>query len=271
MKKAVAESKTGWRETGLGSALAAAADMIEDAEADAGSREFATKEIAVVSDFQEGAERDSLNQFAWPEDINVRCVAIAPKDGGNFTLNLVAADAGDDDAAAENESSESDLRRRSRRVRISNGRESESENFSLAWKGSPGTKIETFLPAGASRVMPVPPRPAETADGILEISGDKHEYDNSVYVARAQPRALRILFLGDEVKKTDVGSPLFYLSRAMHKTAVIDPSVVALSFEEFTLNSDELEAADIVVVHGAAPDLAGNDDEHSSRSRRVRR
>jgi hypothetical protein len=244
--------RPGWRSTRLGDVLIEAAGLI----ADAGSRrELEDQEIVVIGDFQEGAERDSLNRYAWPEDVSVRPVMVGvTKSPDNLSLHLVAP-GNDDDGNPETKKSEAkgdENRAARRRARLTNGRDSEGERFSLIWEGMPQSKIEGFLPAGASRVMPVPPRADETADSVLAISGDGHDFDNRVYLARAQPRPVDILFLGRDAKLDDVGSPLFYLSRAMHRTAAIDPSVSAMTFEEFAGQPDRLKAAQVVVVRAEA-------------------
>lgn len=233
-----------WRATDLGTALASAADLLADADVE---REVEKQRIIMISDFQEGGERESLNRYAWPESIKVQPVLIEA-DGvtGNLALNLVTAsnEAEDpDDAEAE-----TGIRPPRRRVRITNGRDSETEKFSLTWQGNPETKVDGFLPASASRVMPVPPRPEESTDAVLEVSGDDQDFDNRVFVARAQPRPVSLLYLGNEASDQDVGSPLFYLSRAMHRTPAIDPSIEGATFEAFSNQASLIDAADALVL-----------------------
>ncbi|MCB1228954.1 MAG: BatA domain-containing protein [Verrucomicrobiae bacterium] len=238
------ETLPGWRSTHLGAALTGAADLMADANT---QHEMEEQEIVVISDFQEGAERDSLNRFAWPEVVKVRPIVITPKtDAGNLALHLVAAS--EDEQEMEREENRTGLRPPRRRVRITNGRESETEQFSLTWLGEEKNRIEGFLPAGASRVMAVPPRAEETRDGILEIQGDGQDFDNRVYVARAQPRPVRLLYVGAEASAEDVGSPLFYLSRAMHRTPAIDPSVTGITFEEIAVHPEVLSEIEVAVV-----------------------
>lgn len=233
-----------WRATDLGTALTSAADLLADADVE---REVEEQRIIVISDFQEGGERESLNRYAWPESIKVQPVLIEAEGvTGNLALNLVAAsnEAEDpDDAEAE-----TGIRPPRRRVRITNGRDSETEKFSLTWQGNPETKVDGFLPAGASRVMPVPPRPEESSDAVLEVSGDDQDFDNRVFVARAQPRPVNLLYLGNEASDQDVGSPLFYLSRAMHRTPAIDPSIEGATFEAFADQASLIDAADALVL-----------------------
>lgn len=236
----------GWRATRLGEALAEAADLLADANVE---REVDDQRIVVISDFQEGADRDALNRYAWPENVRVRPVVIGSDamSGDNLALHLVAATPDDDSDGADRETSRG-IQPPRRRVRVTNSRESDSEAFSLAWQGMPETRIEGFLPVGASRVTPVPPRADESVDGTLEIGGDAHPFDNRVHIARVQPRPVRLLYLGADADTSDVGSPHFYLSRAMHRTPVIDPSVRGQNFEAFVSDPAALEGAQVAVV-----------------------
>lgn len=241
-------ARPSWRATRLGQALAEAADLVADAAAE---RELEKQQIVLISDFQEGASVDSLNSYAWPEEIVVRPVVLAPEEvPGNLALHLVAISPDADFLAdnADDGSGGSRIESPRRRARITNGRDSDFETFSLAWEGQPDSKIDGFLPAGSSRVIPVPPRSDETSDGTLQVSGDTHDFDNRVFVARAQPRPVTILYLGDDASESNVGSPLFYLSRAMHRTPAIDPSVSALTFEEVEASPEVLVTAQVLVV-----------------------
>ncbi|MCB1088965.1 MAG: BatA domain-containing protein, partial [Verrucomicrobiae bacterium] len=99
-----------WRSTRIGDALTEAAERLASASI---NQPPAEQEIVIISDFQEGADRDSLNRFAWPEDISVRPVAIAPdSDEGNLALHLVAAGLDEGDARADTEEAADRNRRR---------------------------------------------------------------------------------------------------------------------------------------------------------------
>ncbi len=239
------EGLPGWRATRLGEALTEAADLLADANAE---REVEVQRVVVISDFQEGADRDSLNRYAWPENVRVRPVVIGG-DGeatDNLALHLVAASQEEESEEADRE--QSGIQPPRRRVRVTNSRESKAETFSLAWQGMPETRIEGFLPAGASRVTPVPPRADESIDGILEVGGDAHPFDNRVHIARAQPRPVRLVYVGDDASAADVGSPLFYLSRAMHRTPVIDPSITGHTFDAISGDDTPLDSARVAVI-----------------------
>ena len=252
------KSSPSWRSTRPDLALASAADLISDA---ATEKPLGDQRIILISDFQEGASLEALSSYAWPEEIEVRPVALDVAEApGNLALHLVAASSDSDpEASAEEGGPSSGIKAPLRRARITNGRDSEFETFSLAWEGEEDSQINGFLPAGASRVIPVPPRADETQDAVLVVSGDVHEFDNRAFVARAQPRPVSLLYLGKDADEANVGSPLFYLSRAMHRTTVIDPSVTAMNFEENAAAPEAIDAAQVVIIRtdtDTPPELA---------------
>lgn len=253
--------EAGWGSSDLGAALIAAADMLEASGTEGGVDR--RKEIVVISDFQEGAERDNLNRYAWPESVKVRCIAIEPEQPANLTLNLVAtiregeSDEGEGQSMAADADDEEKLSD-ARRVRIRNARaDGEEAQFSLSWEGAGGAAIKGSVPPGGSRVVAAPPRTADDAggDGVLVLNsegvgkGKDHDFDNRAWVARVQPRPIEVLYLAEEVDANDPGAALFYLRMAMQATSVLTPTVAARAFSEVALA--EIEAADVLVVAGA--------------------
>lgn len=234
LKKRAAEFPVGWDKSNPGKALVEAADMIA---AQGGEKEYRSQDIILISDFIEGANFDALNQFAWPEDIGVECVQISPAKSGNFSLALAAA--------SEESRSAAEL---VHRVRIANASDSEFDEFKLNWEGNPEPVVTGVVPAGSSRVVKVPGSTDTGKAGKLLISGDSHPYDNAVYIAPPSPLPLSILFVSAEENPDQVGSPFFYLRRALHPTSSLSPSVNFATFENFEVRLDEAAA---VVVHGA--------------------
>jgi len=265
------KAKGGWGGSGLGSALIAAADFIESAKAEGGERRAG--EIVVISDFQEGAERDSLNRYAWPESIRVRCLPVAARQSGNLALNLVATlREGEEGSGGDVESSSSDAEEEessnaSQRVRIRNSRSDGLEaGFSLRWadrqEGSDGNgpvdrAVRGQIPPGSSRVVVAPPRAAgsESADGVLELQAEgdagDHDFDNRAYVARVQPRPVRVLYLSEKPEPQNPATALFYLMRAMQPTSVLTPEVEALAYAD--VSEEAVNHADLVVVADTPP------------------
>lgn len=222
-----------WLETDLGLAMTAAADRLLAEDADGGS---GRRELIVISDFQDGARREALRAAAWPEEVRVLPVPVEPDEPGNLSLNLAATPLR---ANVEEEEVY--------RVRVRNTTESDETLATVAWRGFPDTAIETTVAPGTSRIVTSMPRPAAATEGVLEVVGDSHPFDNTVYVSPVQPRPLRVFFLDESGPEETAGSPLFYLRRALQPTPVLEPR---LNFGG-ELTDAIAEANDVVVVAGA--------------------
>lgn len=220
----------GWDRADPGNALVEAADRIAAQSAD---RDYRDSEITLISDFKEGADFDALNQVAWPENLVVDPVALAPKNPGNLSINLAAS-------TLENQTAT----RRIHRVRISNSSASRNERFELQWEGDPDSRISGIVPSGASRVLRAPEPSEGLSPAKLVLSGDRHPYDNSVFIAPPQPIPLSIVFITGSDEPDTVGSPYFYLKRALHPTAALTPTLTSTPPD-----SVDSGAADVFVLH----------------------
>lgn len=232
-KNRASRLESGWDVSNPGRALFEAADAIVAQSAD---KEYLNREIILISDFIEGADFDALNQFAWPEDITVQCIRLAPKKPGNISLT-VAATSAESRSAAEV----------THRVRIANAAESDFEKFTLSWQGDPDSKIEGVVPPGASRIVKVPNTSKSENSGKLIVTGDDHPFDNTVYISPPSPLPMPIMFFSSEENPDQVGSPGFYLKRALHPTASLIPTMESAPFSEF---DGALENATALVIHG---------------------
>ncbi len=231
--KRAASSPCGWDVSRPGQALVEAADQIS---AKSTEKAYLNRDIVLISDFKEGAEFASLNQFAWPEDVSVEYIQITPSSPGNFSLNL-AARPEESRTAAE----------MIHRVRIVNSAASNSDRFELEWKGNPASKITGVVPPGSSRVVKVPASGDTANSGELILSGDAHPFDNTVFIAPPSPLPLPILFVSDEKDSDQVGSPGFYLKRALHPTASLEATLDSSDFSGF---AEKSEKASVIVFHG---------------------
>lgn len=222
-----------WLATDLGLAMTRAADLLLAADV---SDPVGRRELVVISDFQDGARRDRLQSEAWPEEVEVRIVPLEAEEPGNLSLNLAAT-------PARSSVEEEEVYR----VRIRNASDSEETVAVLSWKGFPETAIRATVAPGTSRILTSAPRPAEAARGILEVEGDKHPFDNEVFLSPVQARPLRVLFLSESDLSESAGSPLFYLRRALQPTPTLNPLVRA----EASFAEEDLEGAEVVVVAGS--------------------
>lgn len=253
LRAALQTAELSWKKTALGETLVAAAGYLTEAEAlhDGSLRPFAKMELVLISDFQQGSARGALNQFTWPEGVVLKNVPVVATMDSNFSIWLAQKE---DDGLPESEQLAKKTFARSLRVRVSNSLQGESEKYTLRWQGeSPsGAVVRGNVPPGGTRVVMAPPRLHTSAGGILQISGDAFEFDNVNYIAATQARKLKILYLADQVSPTgaeQAGSALFYLSRALRKTAAIDPQLEVRESGQIG-SVDQLKGFDVVVVTG---------------------
>jgi hypothetical protein len=229
LKPQLAALKPGWASTDLGQALVDAAGWFGSAQGLSGLK----KRVIVITDFQEGARLDALRGMVWPENIAVEVVRVDAPNDDNFTLSLAA-------------SSEESLRGQSdaptTRVRLSNTRDSKASDFKLAVDKGTEVPITGYLPPGASRVISIPGNA-----GTLTLSGDVWDFDNRIYIAPAQPKSVKIVFIGDEKTRSEAASPLFYLSRALQPTPSLLPELTIVPETAASVPAD----TELVFISGA--------------------
>jgi hypothetical protein len=223
----------GWRGTDLGGAMVQAANLLLGADTAVPADH---REVVIISDFQEGAKRDRLNENPWSADVSVRCLPLSVEKPGNLSLALAATPPRSNIDEAE-----------VHRVRITNSADADSPKATLAWKGFPDSAVETLVAPGTGRILSTPPRPPGAERGTLVLTGDTHPFDNKVHVSPVQPRPLRILFLGSESDAASAGSPLFYLRRALQPTPALTPLVTTTEI----LTAAGLAEHEVVVVSDA--------------------
>jgi hypothetical protein len=83
--------------------------------------------------------------------------------------------------------------------------------------------------------------------GILNLTGDAWDFDNRIYIAPAQPKAVKIVFIGDEKTRSEAASPLFYLSRALQPTPSLLPELTVVPETAQSLPS----GTELVFISGA--------------------
>ncbi|MEM7697009.1 MAG: BatA domain-containing protein [Verrucomicrobiota bacterium] len=227
------EGGTSWKATHLGAALKQAGELLQSADEEAAAR---IRQIAIVSDFQEGALRDGLAGVEWQDDVLVTSVSVSPDASlapGNASLDLATS-------PLRSEIDQDEVYR----VRLTNSQASENATFSIRWRDAPETARDVVVAPGTSRIITSAPKPVGLTDGVIELSGDAHAFDNAVYVSPIQQKPLRISFLGEEESGNEAGTPLFYFQRAMQPTPTLDPLVAVSS----SWTAAEMGTADAVVI-----------------------
>ncbi len=241
LKPQLAAIKPGWASTDLGQALVDAASWFGSAQGMSGLK----KRVVVITDFQEGARLDALRGMVWPENIAVEVVRVEAPNADNFTLSLAASSrtsfptrsSGDSASSQSNE-----LENSFYRVRLSNTRDSKASDFKLSWDKGTESPTTGYLPPGASRVLSIPGNA-----GTLTLSGDAWDFDNRIFIAPAQPKAVKIVFIGDEKTRSEAATPLFYLSRALQPTPSLLPELTIVPETAASVPKD----TELVFISGA--------------------
>lgn len=227
--------KPSWESTDLGQALVDAAGWFGSAQGLSGLQ----KRILLVSDLQEGAKLEALRSLVWPENIQVEVVRVEVPNADNFTLSLAAS------SPEEPTTKDKEAQKPTEavtRVRISNARDSKLSDFSL--DSTPATS--GYIAPGSSRVITVPAL-TQPEGSTLILKGDAWDFDNRVYIAPAQPKTVKIVYIGDEKTRDEAASPLFYLSRALQPTPSLKPELSVIAANATALPPD----TQLVFVSGA--------------------
>jgi hypothetical protein len=207
----------GWGGTHLGLALTTAAEQFPDDANPAGVAGL--RDVALISDLQEGAKLDGLQGHDWPKGIRVIIERVDPDRRGNAGLEILdaaIASAGDGRAA---------------RTRVVNARDSARENFLLGWSAEGGTGFagrpaQLYLPPGQTRTFPAPELPIGAVTGALRLTGDDEDFDNTAYFAASEMERVTIAYFGSE-SANDPEQLRYYLQRAFPQTARRQVEVVS--------------------------------------------
>lgn len=243
------ESEPSWHRTNLGTALIAAADRLTTSDVAI----FSKRRILVISDFQGGADLDALRSYAWPQDIVVEVRVLSVTDPNNLSIAHAQSIADTSDSAAiPTASATAPGKTRLTRFRIENARDATSGDYTLRWADQ-SIAADGFLPPGVSRIVssPMPETLAQLISATL--TGDAHDFDNTVFLPPAQPNVVRVLLLGSDEDVNTTASPLFYLQRALQPTPDLQPVVSTLTNAPFAA---QLAEADVVVLPGSPMDAA---------------
>lgn len=239
----------GWGGTHLGLALTTAAELFPDDGNPAGIAGL--RDVALISDLQEGAKLDGLQGHDWPKGIRVIIERVDPERRGNAGLEILdaaIASTGDGRAA---------------RSRVVNARDSAQESFLLGWSADVGTgfagkPVQVYLPPGQTRTVLAPALPIGATTGALRLTGDDEDFDNTAYFAASEMERVTIAYFGAE-SANDPEQLRYYLQRAFPETARRQVEVVsAVSNSVSTLETlsraalavipTSLDAADVKTV-----------------------
>ncbi len=237
VERSLAGRAPGWHSGHLDQALIRAAELVADNGEGTTSGHH---QIVLISDLKEGNRLSGLQSFDWPKGVEVLVQPVGAAAGGNAGLELLA-DASETEATAP----------AGIRVRVSNAANSRREQFQVAWAGAdgtalPGQPVDTYVPAGQSRVISLP-LPAKTTDPRqVVLRGDEESFDNRLFVVPLEPVRADVLYLGSEAAK-DSRQPFYFLQRAFQDTRRRTVRLTLRPASAATLAAD-LPAAGLIFV-----------------------
>ncbi|QDS94039.1 hypothetical protein FF011L_28160 [Roseimaritima multifibrata] len=168
------------------------------------------KEILLVSDMQKGNGWEGLQTFQWPPDVRLKIATVLPDDPSNAAVTLL------DSLPSPADQPDNSVPQK-QRLRVTNVAHSKVTEFSVGWVDQAGERVSgtepifVNVPPGEVRVVRAP---VEGPGAVgLELDGDKHDYDNRIYVAPVKPAEKQVLaFTANETDPRE--SLTYYLERA---------------------------------------------------------
>ena len=225
--------KPGWGSTRLGTALAAAAEALADAE---GKATPGPRRIVLVSDLQAGSRLEALQAYEWPKGVELLLEPVSGSRPTNAGLQVMSE--GPDVARPADAPA---------RVRVTNSSDAKREQFQIGWTGEAGgSRIDAYVPPGQSRVFLLPRVKGSAADTVT-LTGDDEDFDNRSFAIPPVQQRPQVLWLGSDTLE-DAKQPLFFVRRAF----VENPRAAVQVTVRATLPPiAELNAATLIFSSGA--------------------
>ena len=229
--------------TDLGRALVAAAEAVEDDEVHDDQQPVGPRQIVLIGDMQQGSRLDALHTYEWPATTELVVRLVDPRGLTNATLEWVA----ERDRLASPDGNEAF------RIRVSNSSEATTEQFQLQWDAH-DARTEIYVPPGTSHVVQVPPPSDPSAIHHLILTGDDHDFDNTLHIAPRLQQPIDILYIGRD-DPNDPQGMLFYLRQAFGVTSALHARVTSRR-SDGALRVDEVVTAHLIVT----TDVTGAED-----------
>ncbi len=240
--KEISNLSPGWSSTNLGNALVTAAEAIEDDEVST-QQPIGQSQVVLISDLQEGSNIDALHNYEWPEGIELVVKSIPAKGTTNAAMQVVTN---------RNYLTRSDSNAKPR-VRIMNSADAMVEQFQLSWTSdnstiASGKAVDVYVPPGHSIVTDIPAESDVMAGHKLVLSGDNHDFDNTLYLAPNLENQVDILYIGND-KAEDPGQMLYYIQRAFQPTTALEPELIAVPADN--IPERDISTAQLIILTDA--------------------
>ena len=237
----ISELSPAWASTNLGNALVAAAESIEDDQINDRQQISGKSQVVLISDLQQGGNLDALHTYEWPKNIELAVKLIKAKGNTNAAMLLVTSH--DFLSQTDNENQ--------LRIRITNSADAVVEQFKLNMVNigsaeTSGKSIDVYVPPGHSIVTNVPSGPKSVTGQKILLTGDDHNFDNTLYLAPNPDQQVNILYIGSDDEK-DPRQMLYYIQRAFQPTGTLKPNLVSKRADN-TLTDTDIISADLIIV-----------------------
>ena len=237
--KGISNLSPTWSSTNLGNALVTAAEAIEDDEVST-QQPIGRSRIVLISDLQEGSNIDALHNYEWPEGIELVVKSIPAQGTTNAAMQVLTN---------SNYLRRSDSNAKPR-VRIINSSDALAEQFQLSLTSdnptiAAGKAADVYVPPGYSVVTDIPAELNSMTGYKLMLSGDNHDFDNTLYLAPNLENQVDILYIGND-EAEDSGQMLYYTRRAFQPTTALEPQLVAKQADN--LSEIDITSAQLIIV-----------------------
>ncbi|MBA7691043.1 hypothetical protein ES703_99581 [subsurface metagenome] len=240
----ISKLSPGWALTNLGHALVSAAEAIEDDEVNDGQQTTAMRRVVLISDLQEGSNLEAMHAYEWPEEMEL-VVKLVPSQGTtNAALQLVT-----DRSGLGGSADDSPLG-----IRITNSSDATAERFQLNWADETAAStssraVDVYVPPGHSIVVRAPARADGSEARKLILTGDDHDFDNTLYLAPYLQQEVNILYIGSD-NPNDFRGMLYYVRRAFGATGALKPRVISRPGNK-TIAETDIETAHLIITADA--------------------
>jgi hypothetical protein len=246
VRAVLADQHPGWGPKNLDTAIEAAAATWEQMSETANA--VTRKKIVVVSDFANSARVAGLAGLPWPKGSEVTMEQVNPVNPGDAGLQWMGWTDTDAGPAI--------------RVRVVQNAKSTATALSVqlrddATNAAIGAPQKLTVEAKDAQIVIVPvPKEDLTKPLRVELTGDKENFDNTVWSVRPAPREMTLIYYGGHAA-TDIKHARFYLERAI--TGWKDPSVKFTPAEDAAKTTTPAKpGSQFFIVAGALDTAARN-------------
>ncbi|HUU20812.1 MAG TPA: BatA domain-containing protein [Sedimentisphaerales bacterium] len=237
----ISELSPGWAPTNLGNALVSAAESIEDDEINEGQQTLAMRQVVLISDLQEGSNLEAMHAYEWPEEMELVVKPVRCQGTTNAALQLVTDRSGLGGSADDS----------SLGIRITNSSDATAERFQLNWADETAASassraVDVYVPPGHSIVMRAPDRADGSEARKLILTGDDHDFDNTLYLAPHLQQQVNVLYIGSD-DPNDSRGMLYYARRAFGATGALKPIVISRPGNK-TIAAIDIETAHLIIT-----------------------